>query len=43
MILTGKEIRRNLKILRYYQCGIDIRDVFRMIKKGRKINLQNDQ
>lgn len=41
MIFSGKDIRRNLKILRHYICGIDIQDVFRMIKIGRKIELNS--
>ena len=41
LIFKGKDIRRNLKILRYYQCGIDIQDVFRMIRIGRKIELNS--
>lgn len=43
MIFNGKDIRRNLKILRYYICGIDIQDVFRMIRIGRKKNQQLNQ
>lgn len=39
MIFSGKDIRRNLKILRYYVCGIDIQDIFRMIRIGRQIEL----
>ena len=43
LILQGKDIRRNLKILRYYQCGIDIQDVFRMVRIGREMRFQNEK
>ena len=43
LILQGKDIRRNLKILRYYQSGIDIQDVFRMVRIGREMRFQNDR
>lgn len=34
-ILRQEDIRRNLKVLKYKICGINIQEIFRMLKKGR--------